>query len=384
MKKYSILLEELIELVDEKYVFISNQNIKWNLNLAKVKAQIIYCNSDRYCFQLFQNLLSSLGDIHTNIKYKDLSELIPNINCLWENSNLIVVDSLNKYGKDILYGSIKKINNKDIQSIILKYQKKYSGYSLAVIKSLIIQDIRTNKMVENDVIKLDIEKNNQHIEFNTNYIAQSDIIAQIKKMPSLNNLPIVDKYINTKTKYIKLFSFFSKDIDDFICSIVEENIIIDVRNNPGGYIDNAIKILSSMVTRNIILENINVYNGCDLRKIEIIMNGKRIINNKRIIVLCNENTMSCAEYLFVNVLSNFDNVTIVGKTTAGVSGQAKTYNISDKATLSLTVKKYLDRYLNEIKDGIIPDHIIENDYDEEMNIIDNQLDYCVSLCKKGD
>lgn len=160
------------------------------------------------------------------------------------------------------------------------------------------------------------------------------------------------------------------------------SLIIDLRNNGGGMVDEATDIANMMVEKDKVLLITSGKNQEE--EITKAKNNKEI--NIPIIMLVNENTASSSEILVAAAKENNDNVTIVGKNTYGKGVIQKIYSLTDGSGLKLTTNEYYTPNHNVInKIGIKPD--IEVDFPEGESIYkierskDTQLQKAIELLK---
>ena len=162
-----------------------------------------------------------------------------------------------------------------------------------------------------------------------------------KRDQSAFNLRLVKKYFpdrlrskcNGKIKYqiltndigyIYISSFKLDRLSKAFCSIMEymkntRGIIIDIRNNPGGYCNNVYKIVSWFI--NSPLEPPEHYFFGELRDIPSIQPGGLYQYLQPVVVLINGASYSVAE-LFAELMKQVPNVTVIGDTTGGGSAFA--------------------------------------------------------------
>ena len=375
------ILNGIIELINQKYIFINNQKEKWITYLENYNNIILEAKNELEFFERINILLRSLCDPHTKISIRSLIKSLPNINLMWNNDCLYVCDSFRPYKKDITKGQINKINNISVEELLNSYSQKYDKLNNNQIKALILEDIRCDRIGKSNNMELLVEKNNTQIHYKIDYYNKDDIINNFKHIPKIEDLPIINKNISDKIKYIKI-SHFGKGIVSSFSRITEKYVIIDIRDNIGGYIDDTIELMEYIVPKNITINDFYVFDGNNYSNIAIKSNGKQIFKNKKVVVIFNENTASCAEYIFAKILSDIMNIATVGNVTSGISGQAEIYTINNDIKLEVTTKKYLDLGYNEITEGIYPKHLIKNEALDVFSGIDNQLEYSTYLCEE--
>jgi carboxyl-terminal processing protease len=200
---------------------------------------------------------------------------------------------------------------------------------------------------------------------------------------------IVDKTVNWEMKDGKIadigISQFkqgtAKELDDQIGDILAQDpkgIVLDLRNNPGGYLDVVVDVASRFIDegQTVVTED----SGKD-QKIYKATGGKRF-NNLPIVVLVNEGSASASEIL-AGALQDHKLATLVGKKTFGKGLVQGISDLKDGSALKITVAKWMTpngTYIN--KNGIEPDVAVEYPLDDYKVGKDPQLSKALELLKK--
>ena len=149
---------------------------------------------------------------------------------------------------------------------------------------------------------------------------------------------MVDKEIG----YVLIDRFAATTHDEFIAAVDKlqdqgmKKLIIDVRNNPGGYLETAVDILDEMIDG----EKMLVYTEGKNRKRQSYKSSKRgILENTPIAVLINESSASAAEIL-AGALQDWDRADIIGRRSFGKGLVQEQTNINDGSAIRLTVARY--------------------------------------------
>lgn len=161
--------------------------------------------------------------------------------------------------------------------------------------------------------------------------------------------------------YIRIVNF-SADTDKEVAKILDElddagitKIILDLRDNPGGYLDSAVNIASFFVPEGVIAstvyrsewENETFY-------------SKQKSTKYKLAVLVNENTASAAEVLASAVQESGTGI-LIGNKTYGKGVIQQMFEIWDGCAFKITTGKYYTRNGKDINGvGIEPDEKIEN------------------------
>lgn len=179
---------------------------------------------------------------------------------------------------------------------------------------------------------------------------------------------VASKMLDNKIAYIQLDSFdsgVSSAFKEQITSLKNDGakgIIIDLRSNGGGIVDEATAIAQLFIEKNKpILITKNKSEKEDVTKSK----EDPIIKNIPVAILVNEGTASASEIL-AGALKEQYGATIIGKTTYGKGVIQTLYNLSDGSGLKITTEEYFTPNHNKInKIGIKPD--IEIDLTKDVN-----------------
>ncbi len=134
----------------------------------------------------------------------------------------------------------------------------------------------------------------------------------------------------------------------------ESKIIIDLRNNTGGYEKAVQEVAGVFLGKDKVVMH-KVYSKTNIDTDYTISNAY-YDNFKDIVILTNGSTASAAEVLTICLKEQHDNVTIVGKTTYGKGVMQTSYSLSDGSAIKVTTAYWTSP--NEVsinKTGINPD-----------------------------
>ena len=157
------------------------------------------------------------------------------------------------------------------------------------------------------------------------------------------------------------------------------SLIIDIRSNGGGVVDESIDILNLICDKGSTLLIETDKNGKEL----ITKSEKDPIINMPIVVLVNENTASASEIL-AGALKDNGKATIIGTKTYGKGVIQSLMRLTDGSGLKTTVAEYCTPNRNKInKIGIEPDIIVElpEDIEKLTKENDTQLQKAIEELK---
>ena len=188
--------------------------------------------------------------------------------------------------------------------------------------------------------------------------------------------------------YLKISTFdegCSEEFEQKLQDLQNKNIkslIIDLRNNGGGIVDEALAIADLFTDKDVTLLITKDKNGNEeIRKAQ---SDKKV--DLPVIVLTNENTASASE-LLVGVLKDYNIAKSVGTVTFGKGVIQELLTLPDESGLKITTNEYYTPKGNKInKIGIEPDEKVELP-DEYKNVLDvpkdkdTQLNKAIELLK---
>ena len=185
--------------------------------------------------------------------------------------------------------------------------------------------------------------------------------------------------------YIRLTSFNENSSDQIKKKLGEfkknkniEKYILDLRNNPGGLLSQAIKI------SDFFLENGEIVSTKSRKNSE---NRKwfakkgDIINGDTILVLINYGSASASE-IVAGALKDHKRAILIGEATYGKGSVQSIIPLENKGAIRLTVSKYYLPSGDSISDvGVVPDFEVAEESDSfRINTeTDNQLDFALKL-----
>lgn len=167
--------------------------------------------------------------------------------------------------------------------------------------------------------------------------------------------------LENKIGYLKLNTFDEGCSTEFEQKFDELNqkgvtsLIVDLRNNGGGIVDEALKIADLMIQKDATLLITTDKNG----KEKISKSKQEPKINMPIVVLTNENSASASEIL-VGALKDNQKATIVGTKTYGKGVIQEFLTLSDGSGLKITTNEYYTPNHNKINEiGIAPDEEVK-------------------------
>lgn len=220
-------------------------------------------------------------------------------------------------------------------------------------------------------------------------IIRNDRKLNISVKPEKVVIPSVstNKFVvdNKRIGYIKISIFAANTDTQFATKLkeLEENgidsLVIDVRDNSGGYLSTASTILEMFMKKGTILYNIETKNSTSERK-----DTTDEHREYPVAVLTNGSSASASEVLAACFKDNL-NSDIVGNTTYGKGTVQEVINVLDGSTAKITTKKWLTpkgEWINEI--GLTPTirvSLSDEYYQNPIYDNDNQLESAINAIK---
>tara|TARA_B100001996_G_scaffold269212_1_gene210513 strand:- start:48 stop:968 length:921 start_codon:yes stop_codon:yes gene_type:complete len=196
---------------------------------------------------------------------------------------------------------------------------------------------------------------------------------------------VVSKLVENKVGYLRLRAFNVNSSNQLKKEIskIEKNkklvgYILDLRNNPGGLLSQAIKISDFFLDDGEIVSTKGRKNR-ENRKFFAKKGDK--INGKPLIVLINNGSASASE-IVAGALQDQKRAVLLGETTFGKGSVQSIIPLKNRGAIRLTVSKYYlpsGKSISEV--GVVPDIKIEEEGEEFFinTATDNQLNYAVEL-----
>ena len=207
-----------------------------------------------------------------------------------------------------------------------------------------------------------------------------NITREIIKVESVKS-----KVLDEKTGYIRLTAFnenSSKQIKNKIKEFKKnekiKNYILDLRNNPGGLLTQAIRISDFFLDYG---EIVSTKSRKSSENRKWFANKGDIIDGKTLVVLINYGSASASE-IVAGALKDHKRAILLGENSYGKGSVQSIVPLKNKGAIRLTISKYYlpsGKSISEV--GVTPDiEIAENPEKFEINTeSDNQLNFALKL-----
>ena len=217
-------------------------------------------------------------------------------------------------------------------------------------------------------VKLTVLRDNEYIDMNV-------------KREEIKVYHVEEKMLENNIGYMNLATFDEGCSDEFrekyqtLKNQGAKSLILDLRNNTGGLVDEALKIADMMIEKDktlLITVDSKGNKEIDKAKEDPIVEGD-------IIVLTNEYSASASEIL-VGALKDNGRAKSLGTKTFGKGVIQNVFFLNDGSALKLTVNEYFTPNETKInKVGIAPDYEVELPEDSQEDV---QLNKAIELLKK--
>lgn len=192
----------------------------------------------------------------------------------------------------------------------------------------------------------------------------------------VHNDPVSTELLNNGVGYIKIRNFEGGSADgtiDGVENLIDSGatgIVFDVRNNPGGTLQELLDVLDYLLPQG------DIFISRDENGDEKIYTSDDSCVEIPMVVLVNENTYSAAEF-FPAALSEYGYATIIGKHTTGKARSQMNIELVDGSALHLSTRGYLTPERVDLAEqgGIAPDISVDLTEEEGNLLIAGQLPY---------
>ncbi len=225
---------------------------------------------------------------------------------------------------------IKKVNGEDMQ-----------GLTIDQVQTKVVGELGTE-------VEITVLRNGQEFTY------------------TMRRAPVNDRTVNhlifdENTAYISIINFAqntAQEFNDVLNQLDEKsitNIILDLRNNPGGYLETAVEIAKLTVPKGIIVQTIYRQSEQNQTYYSTLENPKY-----KFAVLVNQDTASAAEVL-TSAMQDSGVAEVIGETTYGKAIIQEMFSLRGYEGFKITTGRYLTRNSKEInKKGIEPDEYVLN------------------------
>lgn len=183
--------------------------------------------------------------------------------------------------------------------------------------------------------------------------------------------------------YLKISHFNEKTREDFdravgeILTFKPKGLILDLRNNPGGFLDTAVYVVSDWIKEGVVVkERFSQDKSRDHYSL-----GQARFKDLKTVVLINQGSASGSE-IVAGALQDYRLVTLVGEKSFGKGSVQDLEELKDGSALKLTVAEWLTPQGRLIeKEGIEPDIVVEMKKEDWEADRDPQMERAMELLR---
>jgi carboxyl-terminal processing protease len=168
-------------------------------------------------------------------------------------------------------------------------------------------------------------------------------------------------------------------VTDILSSIIHppSSVILDVRSNPGGYLQASIHLASEFVnTGTVVFEEFG-----DGQRQEFKSDHRGRLTQVPVVVMINEGSASASEILAA-ALRDLKGATLVGQKSFGKGTVQDAVELGDGSAVHVTIARWLTpQGVNIDEQGLEPDFVVERTEEEVDAGVDGQLEKAVEMAK---
>ena len=208
---------------------------------------------------------------------------------------------------------------------------------------------------------------------------------EIKIVRDVINTPTLDTELRPDGIFvIKLYSFSENSADLFRAAMKKfvesktDKLLLDLRGNPGGYLDSAVDISSWFLPsgKTVVTEDYGEKGKADTIKSK----GYNIFNDQLKFVILIDGGSASASEIVAGAMQDNGRAKLVGSQSFGKGSVQEAIKITPDTLLKITVAKWLTPNGTSISEkGLTPDYVVEFTKKDAENKKDPQLDKAVEL-----
>lgn len=240
------------------------------------------------------------------------------------------------------------------------------------VTSLLPEAVRQKVLgPEGTTVTLTIQRPGQEAPFDV------EITRAIIVVPS-----VTSKMLENKIAYVQISTFgdsTAKDLHKQLADLMAQKpkaLILDLRNNGGGYLDTGVQVASEFISSGVIVSE-KAGDG-NRKPYKVIKGGLATRQSLPMIVLVNGYSASASE-IVAGALQDTGRAKLLGETTYGKGTVQNWVPLSDnQGAVRVTIARWLTPNGNTIdKKGLTPDIVVKMTADDVNANLDPQLDAAV-------
>lgn len=216
----------------------------------------------------------------------------------------------------------------------------------------------------------------------------ADSVIELTIIRAVIVVPDIEtEYLRDENVFVITFSSFgdssAKEFGDALkvfAGTKSKKLIIDLRNNPGGYLSAAVDISSWFLEEGDVIVSEESPDTTENRTFTA--RGHRMTGNYEVVILVNEGSASASE-IMAGALQEHGVAKLVGKQTFGKGSVQELIPMDDGTALKITIAKWLTpNGVSISKEGLKPDYEVDFDVEKyKKSKIDTQLQKAIEVLK---
>lgn len=205
------------------------------------------------------------------------------------------------------------------------------------------------------------------------------IIREKISLPSVE----VEFFDEENIGYVQIYTFGSDtrgELRDGLQELLDKNpdgLVVDLRNNGGGYLQTAVQVASEFISEEVILYE-DYGPDQELKTFEAKRGG--LATDIPLVLLVNEGSASASE-IVAGAFQDYQRAPLVGKTTFGKGSVQNWIELSDdQGAVRVTIARWLTPDMRQIhEEGLTPEYEVEYTEEDFQNEQDPQLEKAVEV-----
>ena len=304
---------------------------------------------------------------------------------LGDNYSIFLKDGDAESLSETLDGTYEGLGIVEVGNVVFSVYKDSPAEKAGVQPNDEIIEVNGNKVDEKNYLRitefLDKEKVNEVVVKRDGKEIKFDIEFDTVTIPSAASTIIKSKDATRNIGYISLNTFSRLSFEEFEEELMKlekdseiSSLIIDLRNNSGGYVASAANIASLFLEKDKVIYSLESQDD-----LKVVKDETKESRDYKVVILVNGQTASAAELLTAALKDSYDAV-IVGEKTYG-KGKVQNVKSFNNKIVKYTAAKWL-RPNGDCIDGvgIEPDYEVKIEYKNGV-VYDKQYDKALELLR---
>jgi carboxyl-terminal processing protease len=208
---------------------------------------------------------------------------------------------------------------------------------------------------------------------------------EIEIIRDIINVPILKTELRKDDIFVITLNSFSENSAQLFNEAIKEfkdtkknKLLLDLRGNPGGYLDSAVSIASWFLPsgKTVVIEDYSNNKKQKIYRSEVY----NVFNEKLKFIILIDNGSASASEILAGAMQDYGIAKIVGEQSYGKGSVQEIVSLTPETILKITVAKWLTPKGTSISEkGLIPDYEIKFTEEDEKNEKDPQLEKAVEL-----